>query len=36
MKTIDLTRLRALSAPLKTIQESYRTLEEAFVARVGT
>src|SRR5438309_11611062 len=26
----------ALSAPLKTIQESYRTLEEAFVARVGT
>jgi len=26
----------ALSAPLKTIQESYRTLDEAFVARVGT
>ena len=26
----------ALSAPLKSIQESYRTLEEAFVARVGT
>ncbi|MCA1826513.1 MAG: ABC transporter ATP-binding protein [Myxococcales bacterium] len=26
----------ALSAPLETIHESYRTLEEAFVARVGT
>src|SRR5947208_1006870 len=26
----------ALSASLQTIQESYRTLEEAFVARVGT